>query len=194
VGQQLQLLSKWSAAPEALRHASAVTASAFTGAVELATQCADAFDEKDKDKDKAAATFLGTLVARLRYLAEGQSLAVVRPAEAGGGAPLLVLVHRCTAAAPGSEFVVALCTANADALQYHPSRADVAGSGGTQHAMPLLLRDVPAHRVCDGAWWYLLLLADRRFSTYPTVYDTLCPALNAKPLLANWAEVRHCLT
>ena len=62
-------------------------------------------------------------------------------------------------------------------------------SGSLQHATPLIMRDVPWHRVCDGAFWYLALLADRKTCTVAVLFEKLLPALNMKPLLANWATL-----
>ena len=134
-------------------------------------------------------SYLTSLVARLRTLSGGQSLVLARDDAVSG--LCIFIVHRCSAAHAGSEFVVAICSSGTEALQYHPSRADAASGGTLQHASPLLLRDVPATRVCDGSFWYFALLAERKWCTPQVLFEKLCPALNAKPLLANWSEVTH---
>ena len=46
---------------------------------------------------------------------------------------------------------------------------------------------MPASRVCDGAFWYLVLYGDGQGWGAGTLYEKLLPAANNKPLLANWA-------
>lgn len=84
-----------------------------------------------------------------------------------------------------------------DVLLYHPARGSTPlllarsthdGPTHTSYNSPLVLREIPSARVCDGAFCYMLhrasVLNDTR-CTAAAVYETLLPYLNHKPLLAN---------
>ena len=173
LGRQLDLLSKWSAAPDGLKRAATRASAAFTSNNDLLSMSNYVGDAN------GTVSYLTSLVARLRTLSGGQSLVLARDDAVSG--LCIFIVHRCSAAHAGSEFVVAICSSGTEALQYHPSRADAASGGTLQHASPLLLRDVPATRVCDGSFWYFALLAERKWCTPQVLFEKLCPALNAKP-------------
>ena len=61
-------------------------------------------------------------------------------------------------------------------------------TGATQFNSPLLLRNVPMHRVRDGAVWFVLLkaaLMPEKNHTVGLLYQTIFPFLNSRPVLAN---------
>ena len=182
MARQIGLLSRWSAAPDAVKRAAQRCASSFGGSLDL-------LQPSVGDNPDASINFIAALVAKLKALAEGQALIIARPEEATEGSGcLLFVVHRCHAAAAGSEFALAVCASSEAALEYFPTRLDSA-TGELQHPSWLLLRDVPYHRVCDGAFWYLAVLADHKWCKSSTLFEKLLPALNLKPLLANWAPL-----
>lgn len=123
---------------------------------------------------------VSAVVAKLRQLAPGTALLV--PAGFKDGRLLYVVHLRGRDQRTGQDmFDVAVCSTS-DGLQYHPTRLDPA-SGAVQYNSPLLLRDVPASRVRDGAFWYMALraavLTDGR-CTAATLYEQLLPYLNQK--------------
>eukprot|EP00966_Prymnesium_polylepis_P205390 4759615-Prymnesium_polylepis.1 len=130
---------------------------------------------------------VAAVVAKLRQLSPREALLV--PAGFKDGRLLYVVHHRGRDQFSSEEsFDVAVCS-TCDGLTYHPARLDPS-SGAVQYNSPLVLRDVPAGRVRDGAFWYTALraavLTDGR-CTAATVYEQLLPYLNRKPLLANCA-------
>ena len=183
VVRQLQAAGRWNALPEAIRRTMETCASSFSGSIDLLQPAADA----SKDGQSAIA-FITQLVSRLKALGGGQALVVVRRVDEAAAATegrTYFVVHRRRAS---SDFCVAVCTSATAAAACHPTRVDPA-SGSLQQASPLLLRDVAAHRVCDGAFWYLALLASRKALGVQTIFERLLPVLNCKPLLANWAAL-----
>ena len=183
-GRQLQLLSEWNA-PDGLKRSALRAADAFAHSFDLLKATPEAGADP-----QTAIPFLTTLVARIRALTPGQALVLARADEATGVGLCVFVVFRSKAGVAGSEFAIALCASGAEALEYHPSRVDVGSSGRVhEHAMPLLLRDVPERKVCDGAFWYVALLAERKAVTAHTLFEKICPALNSKPLLANWLSL-----
>lgn len=135
VGRQLQLLSTWSSLPDSLKEGAARASVAFLGSIELLQPSAEASADP-----QAASAFLATLIARLRALKTGHAIVLARSDEAAGAGLCLLVVHRCA----NCDYTVALCASGASALEYHPQRVDGASGGRTEHAMPLLLREVPA--------------------------------------------------
>ena len=89
----------------------------------------------------------------------------------------------CTA--PLDSFTLAVCSVG-DGL-YHAVRVDP-GSGAMQYNSPLLVRDIPAHRIRDGAFWFVALKAalfpDSKHSA-ALFYEQLLPYLNQRPLASN---------
>ena len=126
---------------------------------------------------------VASLVGKLRQLAPGEALLVPGGFKDGR---LLFVVHHHGRRSGRDTFDLAVCSTG-DGLLYHPARLDPA-SGMVQYNSPLVLREIPSARVCDGAFWYMLLRAsvlnDTR-CTAAAVYETLLPYLNHKPLLAN---------
>ncbi|KAL1530323.1 hypothetical protein AB1Y20_001232 [Prymnesium parvum] len=123
------------------------------------------------------------IVGRLRQLSPREAILV--PAGFKDGR-LLYVVHYSGLRNGVDSFDVAVCSTG-DGIQYHPMRLDPT-SGAVQYNSPLVLRDIPANRVRNGAFWYTALRAvvmtDGR-CTAATVYEQLLPFLNQKPLLAN---------
>lgn len=186
VTRQLKLASAWKALPSALCKAFTRAHHSFQRSEDLLEPAVGAQADSSK-----AFEYLTTVVARLRSLGPGEALVLSRPSplpgEKDGSGRVLYLVHRNAAAPIGSDFTVAVCTSSSAALGHHPARVDPA-TGALQHAAPLLLRDVPLAKVCDGAFWYLALIVEQKGWTANLLYERLLPALNNKPLLANWSN------
>ena len=131
-------------------------------------------------------------------------------ANPSGGSPTQVAVDPgqnfvlCVAVrdAGGDSFTVSIVNGREGSdtgAEYHPSRPCAALSGGSAAAVPLFerlrtieLRDVPRRNICDPAWW-LAALRTQYFPCAPgapnsgprALYETLLPALNARPLATN---------
>ena len=188
LARQLESASSWPALPEALRASVSHAQGAFSSSLELLRASIDA-----RADAQAAYSFLSNLVSRIRTLGPGESLVLARPGvlsgETGAGGRVLFVVHRLRAANQGCECVIVVCTTAASVLNYHPARVSATGRG-IEHATPLVLRDVPLERACDGAFWYLALLAEPKGAGGAAMYERLLPFLNQRPLLSNWPQPR----
>ena len=118
---------------------------------------------------------LSSFVAKVRAMQPGSVLVV----PGGWKNGLVCYVLHCESF---ESFNLAVCSTQ-DGLQYHPMRIDPA-TGDLQFNAPFLLRDIPAHRVRDGAIWCMLLKAlafpKDAASTAALVYEHLLPFLNAR--------------
>ena len=94
--------------------------------------------------------FLTSFVTVIKALTPGSSMVV----PGGWNGAVVIYVLHCDSF---ESYTLAICS-TAEGLQYHPTRIDEA-TGALQHNTPLLIRDIPAHRVRDSAVWCLLLRA-----------------------------------
>lgn len=188
VTRQLKLASLWPALPACLKKA-------FTRAYQCFERSADLLDRAAKAQTgdpPFVHDFLGTVVSRVRSLGPGEALVLSRPSplpgEKDGNARIHYVVHRNAVAPAGCDYSLAVCTMSTAALEYHPAKVDPA-TGSLSHATPLLLRDIPSVRLCDGAFWYLALLVEHKDLAHASaLYERLLPALNGRPLLSNWSN------
>ena len=137
-----------------------------------------------------ATASLATIVSCVRQLGHSESLLLVRTSRtAESERTFFVLCRSAAGGRPGSDYTLAVCSHSSSLESYHPSRFDPT-TGTAQHATPLLLRDIPASRVCDGAFWYFALLADAKVMSTAQLYEKLMPYLNSKPLMANFENAK----
>jgi hypothetical protein len=78
-------------------------------------------------------------------------------------------------------------------LEYHPSSYTNAFEEPPtlQKQMVVIAEDVPAERILDGAFWYMLykmVVWPAHIHTAEVLYEKLLSALNAKPLTANYSS------
>jgi len=188
VTRQLKLASLWPALPACLKKA-------FTRAYQCFERSADLLDRAAKAQTgdpPFVHDFHGTVVSRVRSLGPGEALVLSRPSPLPGekddNARIHYVVHRNAVAPAGCDYSLAVCTMSTAALEYHPAKVDPA-TGSLSHATPLLLRDIPSVRLCDGAFWYLALLVEHKDLAHASaLYERLLPALNGRPLLSNWSN------
>ena len=169
-----QLYSLSSRAPAGrVRKAAGMAHSAFMRSMELCRALPKVTDHQSFYE------LLTSFVARVKALTPGAVL--VMPAGWKGG--LVTLVLHC---ASFDSFTLAVCSVG-DGLLYHAVRVDP-GSGAMQYNSPLLVRDIPAHRIRDGAFWFVALKAalfpDSKHSA-ALFYEQLLPYLNQRPLASN---------
>jgi hypothetical protein len=178
----------WPALPACLKKA-------FTRAYQCFERSADLLDRAAKAQTgdpPFVHDFLGTVVSRVRSLGPGEALVLSRPSPLPGekddNARIHYVVYRNPVAPAGCDYSLAVCTMSTAALEYHPAKVDPA-TGSLSHATPLLLRDIPSVRLCDGAFWYLALLVEHKDLAHASaLYERLLPALNGRPLLSNWSN------
>lgn len=116
--RQLEMLSRWSAAPDGIRRAAERCSGSFAGSIDIMQMATQATSNPE-----SSINFVTHLVARLKSLTSGQALLIARPEMDAATGVTLFVVHRCSSAVPGSDFAVAVCASDTDAnMQYFPSR------------------------------------------------------------------------
>jgi hypothetical protein len=97
----------------------------------------------------------------------------------------------------GDSFSFGICNTGGPGLEYHPITGEA--TVDIRYKMALVIDDIPAYRVTDSAFWYILY----RMQVYPGphqaqfIYETLLPWLNGKTftssVLAIQLELYHLL-
>ena len=98
------------------------------------------------------------------------------------------------------SFSVAVVNTSGESLQYHATRGHDLTSD-IEHNPTLHFQGIPAHRLTDGSFWFMLLRMvshPGKRNTPETLYGILLPYLNQQPYLSNtslsdsdWAVLEH---
>jgi hypothetical protein len=74
-----------------------------------------------------------------------------------------------------------------DGLDYHPTVFDQV-SGKVKRVVGVVIEEIPVPRLSDSSFWFMLFrmqLSRGQYSQSATLYETLLPHLNTRPLYAN---------